>query len=165
MLEFLFGKKNSKQKLKCDKLNKIYLELKKAYPADKISEERKKELSGLIKKYGYLPYPYVKALEELTPEEILFGLEIKWRDNGILTNNGFDFEDEKISVLARNNVKNSFWIQKEGHDIKLINLAGLGDGNKTKETGKFMDWLRQLLILPTGNLQNNKTKLSLYMYR
>ena len=77
MLEFLFGNKNSNQENKSIKINHIYSALKKAYPADKISDDRKKELSDLIKKYGYLPYPYIKALEELSPEEILFGLEIK----------------------------------------------------------------------------------------
>lgn len=163
MFEFLFGNKNDNKNEKSIEINNIYSALKKAYPSDKISEERKKELSGLIKKYGYLPYPYIKALEELTPEEILFGLEIKWADNGIFKNGKFDFQDNKISVLARNNVKNSSWIQKEGHDIKLINLAGLGDGNKTKETGKFMDWLRQLLILPTGNLKHHIFNTTIYL--
>lgn len=163
MFEFLFGNKNDNKNEKSIEINNIYSALKKAYPSDKISEERKKELSGLIKKYGYLPYPYIKALEELTPEEILFGLEIKWADNGIFKNGKFDFQDDKISVLARNNVKNSSWIQKEGHDIKLINLAGLGDGNKTKETGKFMDWLRQLLILPTGNLKHHIFNTTIYL--
>lgn len=163
MFEFLFGNKNDNKNEKSIEINNIYSALKKAYPSDKISEERKKELSGLIKKYGYLPYPYIKALEELTPEEILFGLEIKWADNGIFKNCKFDFQDDKISVLARNNVKNSSWIQKEGHDIKLINLAGLGDGNKTKETGKFMDWLRQLLILPTGNLKHHIFNTTIYL--
>ena len=163
MFEFLFGNKNSNNNEKSVEINNIYSALKKAYPSDKISEERKKELSGLIKKYGYLPYPYIKALEELTPEEILFGLEIKWADNGIFKDGKFDFQDNKISVLARNNVKNSSWIQKEGHDIKLINLAGLGDGNKTTETGKFMDWLRQLLILPTGNLKHHIFNTTIYL--
>ncbi len=163
MFEFLFGNKNSNNNEKSVEINNIYSALKKAYPSDKISEERKKELSGLIKKYGYLPYPYIKALEELTPEEILFGLEIKWADNCIFKDGKFDFQDNKISVLARNNVKNSSWIQKEGHDIKLINLAGLGDGNKTTETGKFMDWLRQLLILPTGNLKHHIFNTTIYL--
>lgn len=163
MFEFLFGNKNSNNNEKSVEINNIYSALKKAYPSDKISEERKKELSGLIKKYGYLPYPYIKALEELTPEEILFGLEIKWADNGIFKDGKFEFQNNKISVLARNNVKNSSWIQKEGHDIKLINLAGLGDGNKTTETGKFMDWLRQLLILPTGNLKHHIFNTTIYL--
>lgn len=143
------------------RLNEIYTNLKNSYP--KVSDERKEELSKLIKKYGYLPYPYIKALEELTPEEILFGLEIKWENNKIFADGKFSFTNNKISVLARNNAKNSSWIQKEGHNIKLINLAGLGDGNKTKEAGKFIDWLRQLLILPTGNLDNNIYDTTMYL--
>lgn len=163
MLDFLFKKKNKLTTEKAEKLNEFYTCLKRMYPSKNISEERKEKLSGLIKKYGYLPYPYVKALEELTLEEILFGLEIKWEANGIFNNGKFSFYDDKISVLARNNIKNSSWIQKEGHDIKLINLAGLGNGNKTREPGKFMDWLRQLLILPTGSLENGIFNTTIYL--
>ena len=54
-------------------------------------------------------------------------------------------------------------MQKEGHDIKLTNLAGLGDGNFNEECGKFMSWLRQLLILPTGNLENNIFNTTMYL--
>lgn len=143
------------------RLNEIYTNLKNSYP--EVSSERKEELSKLINKYGYLPYPYIKALEELSAEEILFGLEIKWKNNKIFSDGKFSFANNKISVLARNNAKNASWIQKEGHDIKLINLAGLGDGNKTKEAGKFIDWLRQLLILPTGNLENNIYNTTIYL--
>lgn len=143
------------------RLNEIYTNLKNSYP--EVSSERKEELSKLINKYGYLPYPYIKALEELSAEEILFGLEIKWENNKIFSDGKFSFANNKISVLARNNAKNASWIQKEGHDIKLINLAGLGDGNKTKEAGKFIDWLRQLLILPTGNLENNIYNTTIYL--
>ncbi len=158
---FLFFNKKDNKINKDIKLNEIYTNLKNSYP--EVSPKRKDELSKLIKKYGYLPYPYIKALEELTPEEILFGLEIKWENNEIFSNGKFSFENNKVSVLARNNVKNASWIQKEGHNIKLINLAGLGDGNKTKETGKFIDWLRQLLILPTGNLENNIYNTTIYL--
>ena len=65
------------------RLNEIYTNLKNSYP--EVSSERKEELSKLINKYGYLPYPYIKALEELSAEEILFGLEIKWENNGSRT--------------------------------------------------------------------------------
>ena len=164
MLNYIFGaKKNNIEEDKSVLLNQIYKKLKEKYSFENISAERKKELTKLIKQYGYLPYPYVKALEELTFEEILFGLEIKWRNNCVFKDDEFNFTDDRISVLARNNVKNSSWIQKEGHNIKLINLAGLGDGNKTKECGKFMDWLRQLLILPTGNLENNIFNTTIYL--
>ena len=43
----------------------------------------------------------------------------------------------------------------EGHDIKLINLAGLGNGNYAETPGKFFDWIKQILILPTGDLKRN----------
>ena len=162
MLEFLFGKKDNSE-AKDIRINEIYSALKKAYPSSNISDERKEELTNLIEKNGYLSFPYIKALEELTPEEILFGLEIKWKNNKVFDNENFSFKNSEISVLARNGVKNSSWIQKEGHNIKLINLAGLGDGNKTKETGKFIDWLRQLLILPTGNLENHIFNTTIYL--
>jgi hypothetical protein len=160
-MKFSFFKKKDNETSKDTRLNEIYTNLKNSYP--QVSEERQKELSDLINKYGYLPYPYIKALEELTPEEILFGLEIKWNNNKIFENGKFNFKNDEISVLARNHVKNSSWIQKEGHDIKLINLAGLGNGNKTSETGKFIDWLRQLLILPTGNLENGIFNTTIYL--
>ncbi|MBO7254573.1 MAG: hypothetical protein J6V36_04645, partial [Clostridia bacterium] len=57
----------------------------------------------------------------------------------------------------------SSWLQKEGHNIKLINLAGLGNGNESNENGKFMDWMRQLLILPTGNKANNIFGTTMYL--
>ena len=158
-----FWLKKNKEEQKVVKLNEIYRALKENYPCENISDERKNELKTLIDKFGYLPYPYVRALEELSAEEILFGLEIKWENNGIFKDGEFSFEDDKISVLTRNGVRNSSWMQKEGHDIKLINLAGLGDGNKTKECGKFLDWLRQLLILPTGNLDNGIFNTTIYL--
>ena len=156
-----FLRKNTDKNLKLNRINDIYKSLKAAY--NEVSEDRKRELKGLIDEYGYLPYPYIKALEELTYSEILFGLEEKWKNNGIFKDGVFSFKSNEISVLERNKVKNSSWIQKEGHDIKLINLAGLGNGNETKETGKFMDWLRQLLILPSGNLENGIFGTTIYL--
>lgn len=163
MFEFLFGKKKAKEELKQDVLNNIYAKLREKYSPDNISEARKSFLRDKINLYGYLNYPYAMALDELTNEEILFGLEIKWKQNGIFKDGKFCFENDKVSVLARNGVKNSDWFKKEGHDIKLINLAGLGDGNTTKTPGKFMDWLRQLLILPTGNLNSGIFNTTIYL--
>lgn len=160
MLNFLFTKNVEK---KAESINKLYTKLKKIYKFNEIDEGRKNYLENEVKEHGYLPYPYVKALEELTPAEILFALEIKWTQNGIFKNGKFEFENNNISALSRNGVKNSDWIKKEGHNIKLINLAGLGDGNKTSDTGKFIDWLRQLLILPTGNLENKILNTTIYL--
>ncbi len=164
MFEFLFGKKNNKcEEKKTEQLNRAYTAIRSKYNPDNIPEERKSFLKERINLYGYLNYPYVKACEEISNEEVLFGLEIKWKQNGIFKDGKFEFSNDKISVLARNNIKNSDWFKKEGHDIKLINLAGLGNGNKSKEPGKFMDWLRQLLILPTGNTENGIFNTTIYL--
>ena len=146
MLDFLFGKKKDIEK-KDAVLNCIYSKLKKKYSFENISVKRKTELKNLISKYGYLPYPHIKAIEELTPEEVLYGLEIKWKNNKIFKDGKFEFTNNQISVLERNGVTNSDWIKKEGHNIKLINLAALGNGNKSKDTGKLFDWLTQLIII------------------
>lgn len=159
MLSFLF---NKKQECKKDvELNEIYSKLKKIYNYDEISEDRKTYLKNLVEKYQYLPYPHIKALEELSSAEVLYALEVKWKANGIFKKGIFAFNE--ASVLARNNVDNANWIKKEGHDIKLVNLAGLGDGNKSEDTGKFIDWLRQLLILPTGNLERGIFATTIYL--
>lgn len=157
MLDFLFKKEVSLS----EDLNSFYSKLKEMYSFDSISDERKEYLKSTMSKYGYLPYPQIKALEELSDSEVLFALESKWENEGVFKNGKFEFS--KSSVLARNNVKNSSWLQKEGHNIKLINLAGLGNGNKNDSCGKFMDWMRQLLILPTGNLDNGIFNTTMYL--
>ncbi len=158
MLAFLFKRETENA---CEKLNSFYNKLKELYAYDSINDERKEYLLSMMNKYGYLPYPQIKALEELSDAEVLFALEYKWEQNGVFKNGKFDFKD--TSVLARNNVKNSSWIQKEGHNIKLTNLAGLGNGNNAENCGKFMDWMRQLLILPTGNPENNIFSTTMYL--
>lgn len=162
MLEFLFGKKEQETARDVN-LNKIYDELKKAYPFDSIPELRKKYLSMHIQKYGYLTYSFQKAQEELTDEETLFALEEKWKQNNVFKNGKFSYRQNQISVLARHQEKNSDWFKKEGHNIKLLNLAALGNGNESKETGKFFDWLKQLLILPSGNLENHIYNTTIYL--
>lgn len=161
MLDFLFTKKDTSAKDK--ELNGIYAQLKKAYPFDSIPEIRKKYLELHIKKYGYLTYSFDKAQKELTNEETLFALEQKWIQNNVFKDGKFCFKNNQISVLERNGEKNSDWFKKEGHNIKLINLAALGNGNKSDETGKFFDWLKQLLILPTGNLENRIYNTTIYL--
>ena len=162
MLDFLFAKREQ-EAAKDVELNKVYNELKKAYPFENIPEIRKKYLSMHIQKYGYLTYSFQKAQDELTNEETLFALEEKWKQNHVFKNDKFSFKPNQVSVLARNQEKNSDWFKKEGHNIKLINLAALGNGNKSQEPGKFFDWLRQLLILPTGNLDNKIYNTTIYL--
>lgn len=157
MLDFLFKKETSSAEI----LNDFYSKLREMYSFESISDERKDYLKSKMSKFGYLPYPHIKALEELTDAEVLWALESKWENEGVFKDGKFSFS--KTSTLARNNVKNSSWLQKEGHNIKLVNLAGLGNGNETEECGKFMDWLRQLLILPTGNKSNNIFGTTMYL--
>lgn len=158
MLEFLFKKKSDLKRV--DAVNAMYKALKSLYNTDNISQERKDYLSDLMRKYGYIPYSYNKANKELSNEEVLFVLEQKWAQNNVFKNDEFEFVNP--SVLARNNVTNSNWIQKEGHDIKLINLAGLGD-NSAEKTGTMMNWLRQIAILPTGNLESGIFNTTVYL--
>lgn len=160
MFEFLFAKKKSEPEF-APLLNEVYQKLCSAFQVQNIPQARKDYLEKTIKDYGYLPYPYFKALEELTDAEVLFALKFKWQINNVFDNGSFVFNNGQISVLARNNVQNADWIKKEGHNIKLINLAGLG--NKPDEAGKFMDWLKQLLILPSGNLENNIFATTVYL--
>ena len=160
MLDFLFKKDvraNNSQEL-----NDFYSKLKEKYSFDTISEDRKNVLKELMDNYGYIPYSYAKALSELTDSEVLYSLEYKWKANNVLDLNG-KFVFANPSVLARNNVTNSDWIKREGHNIKLINLAGLGNGNESETTGKFMDWMRQLAILPTGNISEGIFNTTIYL--
>ena len=152
MLSFLknFGTDKTDNKSFEKEINESFKNLKKLYKYDSITDDRKEYLKNLIENYGYLPYPYIKALEELTPAEILFGLEIKCAKNDVFDKekNTFGFDNNKISPAQRAGFKNGDWIKKEQHNIKLINRAGLGNGNETKETGKLINWLRKVLILP-----------------
>ncbi len=157
MLDFLFKKETSAS----ESINEFYSKLKEMYSFDSISDERKDFLKSTMSKFGYLPYPQIKALEELSNAEVLFALESKWEAEGVFKDGKFEFD--KASTLARNNVKNSNWFQKEGHNIKLINLAALGNGNIDSKNGTFMDWLRELLILPTGNKSNNIFGTTMYL--
>ncbi len=162
MLDFLFVKKE-REVAKDKELNRIYSKLKEEYPFDSIPEIRKKYLQLHIRKYGYLTYSFKKAQEELTNAETLYALEEKWLQNKTFKDGKFVFKSNQISPLARNHEKNADWFKKEGLDIKLINLAALGNGNKSKDTGKFFDWLKQLLILPTGNLGNGIYNTTIYL--
>lgn len=164
MFSFLksFGAKKTEN---IDKeINSAYKKLKNLYGEP--SEEQKTKIKELVEKNGYLPYPYVKALEELSPAEILFGLEIKWGLNGVFdiqNEHGFSFENDKICPAQRAGYSSGDWIKREQHNIKLINLAGLGDGNKTTDTGKLIDWLRQVLILPSGEVEAGVLGTTIYL--
>ena len=158
MLDFLFKKKTDSHRQQT--VNEMYIQLKSIYKPETISDDRRNYLIDLMNKYGYIPYSYNRACSEISDAEVIMIMEEKWKQNGVLINGELKFGNS--SVLARNNVTNSRWIQKEGHDIKLINLAGLGD-NSAEYTGKMINWLRQIAILPTGNIDSGIFNTTVYL--
>ena len=61
MLNFLFKRETSSSEL----VNDFYSKLREMFSFESISDERKDYLKSTMAKYGYLPYPHIKALEEL----------------------------------------------------------------------------------------------------
>ena len=146
-----------------DSLTNIFNRIKSLYNLDNVDENRKQTITNQVKKYGYLPYSYIKALEELSEEEVIIALEEKLAANNTFDKNKFVFNDGNISPVKRAGFKNSSWIKTEQHNVKLINLAGLGNGNISKEPGKFIDWLRQIVILPSGNSETGVLSTTIYL--
>ena len=95
---------------KVDLLINQYIKIKEFYVKNPISAERKKELSELIEKFGYLPYSQAKALEELTEEEVIFCLEKKLEINGLFQDGNLKIKENEISAVKRAGYKNSSWI-------------------------------------------------------
>ncbi len=140
----------SKNTFSGTKLQEVFAKVKDIYCINDVSEERKQYLTDTIQKYGYLPYPHYKVLDELTPSEIIYAYVEILKLEGTYEN--FKLKDIlNPSPLARKKVKNSNWFKREGHNIKLISLSALGDGCKTSNTGLFIEWVAQILTLPRGN--------------
>ncbi len=158
MLSLVFNKKRQDTIL-----TSLWKKLKKLYNVDSIDESKKQYLIDQIEKYGYLPYSHIKALTELSDAEVIFALEQKFLKSNVFIDSKFKFENDQISPVKRAGYKNSDWIKKEQHNIKLINLAGLGNGNISHQPAKFIDWLRQLLILPSGNKSKNILSTTMYL--
>ena len=161
MFDFLFKKAPKVNKLEV--LTNQYSIVKNLYSKETIAFERKQELSSLIEKYGYLPYSQTKAIEQLTPTEVIFCLEKKLELNNSFKENNIAFDENAISAVKRAGYKDSSWIKKEQHDIKYINLAALGDGTIDSSPAKFIDWLRQIVILPSGNKKKNILSTTVYL--
>ncbi len=156
-----FGKKqeinfNSKE------LSELLAKIAQIYHVDEICSARVEYLSKTIGKYGYLPYPQFKVLEELTPAEAIFALIEKLKYAKTFVNKEFvDFKNP--SVLSRKNIKNSKWFQKENHNIKLLSLSALGDGNNQEIPGHFIDWVKCLVTLNSGSEKFGILPTTLYL--
>ena len=160
MLDFLFKKQEVD---KSEIFNNLYSKIKEIYSKEIISAKRQKELSDEMEKYGYLPYSQAKALDELTSSEVIFCLEKKLELNSTITNGKLKIANNEISAVKRFGYADADWIKQEQHDIKLINLAALGDGAKDSSPAKFIDWLRQIVILPSGNPKYNILSTTIYL--
>ena len=161
MFEFLFKKAPKENRSEIIKTN--FKKIKEFYEKETISYERKKELGDLIEKYGYLPYSQARALEELNETETIFCLEKKLEINKTFKDNELLFDEDSISAVKRAGYTNADWIKREQHDIKLINLAGLGNGAENSAPAKFIDWLKQIIILPSGNTLQGVMSSTIYL--
>lgn len=161
MLDFLFKKNETINKKEL--FNNLFSKIKDLYCKEEISGERKRELSLQIEKFGYLPYSQTRAINELTAAETIFCLEKKLELNETFKDNKLIFDDNNISAVKRVGYTNADWIKKEQHDIKLINLAALGDGMKDSSPAKFIDWLKQIVILPSGNIEKGILSTTVYL--
>lgn len=137
--------------------------LKHAHPPEAVPPARRASLCELVACAGYLPWSQQQALEELSAAETLLILEEKLRLNGVYTQGGFAFSAETLSPVRRAGYTDSSWIKREGHEIKLLNLAGLGDGNRSREPGRMMDWLKQLVTLPAGDPARGILATTIYL--
>lgn len=162
MLKLLTKKEKCEATFAPKELDILLAKIAQIYRIDEIDKDRKKYLSKTIKKYGYLPYPQYKVLQELTPAETIYCLVEKLIWAGTFVVNKFiDFKNP--SVLSRKNIKNSSWFKHEGHNIKLLSLSALGDGNAKDAPGHFIDWLKCLITLDCGNEELGILPTTLYL--
>ena len=160
MLNLIAPKVNENSFLSNFDINLQFAKLKEIYGIKDIDPKRMEYLSNTIQKYGYLPYPHYKTLEELSSGEIIFAFCEKLKREGTYDGEKF-IRFTNPSALSRRKVKHSNWFKKEGHNIKLMSLAGLGsDPNRA---GKFIDWLAQVVSLDCGNKELNIMPATLYL--
>lgn len=164
MGDFMFCNLFKSKRSEAKKLESIWNSLETLYKVDELQDNEKKDIEEKVNKYGYLPISHIEALNNLSDAQAFYAVELKLRQSKVLdSNNKFNFNNNEISPLVRHNIDNSNWLKKEQHNIKLINLAGLGDGNKTAHPGRFADWLRQLAILPSGNIKHGIFPTTIYL--
>ena len=70
----LLTKNQVKPNFEANELDVLLAKIAQIYRVDDIDTLRKSYLTDTINKYGYLPYPHYKALQELTSGEAIFCL-------------------------------------------------------------------------------------------
>ncbi len=141
-------------------LSEIFSGLKTLYKVD-YSDAKIRKVIELVRENGYLPLSQIEALETLSPAEIIAGMEEKFKQN--CTFDGKNFNYSNLSPVVRAGYQDSGWIKKEQHNVKLINLCALGNGNKTDKTASFVEILAQFLTLPSGVSENGILNATIYM--
>ena len=141
-------------------LSKLFLGLKFLYNVN-LEDEKTVKIINTVKKEGYLPISHIEALETLSPAQIIAGLEEKFKWNNTYDGIGFSYND--LSPVKRAGYNDSSWIKKEQHNVKLINLCALGNGNKTDKPARFVDILAQILTLPSGVPDSGILNATVYM--
>lgn len=146
---------------RAERLTAVWQIMKDIYRADEITDERREQIENLVNKYGYLPVSQIMALRELNAADVFCGLEAKWALNGVFKDGEFKFNFSSAPERAGFNTPD--WIKREQHNIKLINLAASGNGNYSSATGNFIDFLKQILILPVGNSKEGVLGDTIYL--
>ena len=113
-----------------------------------LSPVRQKELFSLIDEFGYLPWSHQRALEELSDAETVALLGRQLENREVLGQSGFLVNE--CNPVGQAGYRDASWLLEEGREIKLLNLAALGNGNAGNTPGRLFDWLRQLITLPRG---------------
>ena len=145
MLAFLFKKDVENE---CESLNSFYSKIKSLYSFNYISEERKEYLKSQMERFGYLPYPHIKALEELSDSEVLYALEYKWSANGVFENGKFDYKYavKIINFYKKNNyslssIKNYCYLYIIKVLLEKLYYSHLYDLNLESNSQKKDYWL------------------------
>jgi hypothetical protein len=121
--------------------------------------DRSAEICTAVRRFGYLPWSYQRALAELNPAETLCGLEEKLSLNGVFNHGEFTWQ--YLSPARRAGFQDARWLQREQHQIKLTNLLALGK-EPVENGASFSDWLKYILVLPAGNPQAGILGTTLY---
>ena len=162
MLNLLTNRNHTKPNFSAKELDILIAKICHIYEVAHIDSKRQSYLSETMDKYGYLPYPQFKVLQELTPAEAIFCLIKKLQNSKAIVNSKF-VEFDNSSALKRKNIKNSNWFKREGHNIKLLSLSALGDGNSIDKPGHFIDWIKCLITLDNGNEEFGILPVTLYL--
>ena len=113
MLKLLTKKDKCEANFKPKELDVLLAKIAQIYRIEEISPDRKKYLSKTMRKYGYLPYPQYKVLQELTPAEAIYCLVEKliyaktfdvnkFNSDAVLKSNRPDFVLIKLVITAPN---------------------------------------------------------------